>query len=234
MTGDIGETVDCPNCGHPNPAWAQICRNCGISLQRDLSRPITRPTSPFPTDQASLTSVGAAVAAIVLAIALGLFLSAINPTQPTVGLSSSSPTASPTPVASPSPTATAKPTPTATPKPVGTLTFGTGLNRTTRQVTNATNSFSPNENFAHAVTMLQPFGVTTLYEEVARVVNGKETIVQPRTDSPVHVSASARNFGFIVPTNSLLQDWGGGGVFVMRVYRGNERIAQGQFTLSSG
>ena len=40
--------------------------------------------------------------------------------------------------------------------------------------------------------MPEPFGVTTLTEEVVRVANGKETVVQSRTDpnSVVHVTAS--------------------------------------------
>jgi hypothetical protein len=237
MIGDIGEAVECPNCGRTNPSWAQVCRNCGRSLRRDLARPVSRPVTPFPTDQASLLSVGAAVASIALAIALGMFFSAINPTQPTIGLTSA-PTLTPTP--RPSATATAKPTPTPrptpkpTPKPAGTITFGLALNRSTKQVINPTDSFRPGSLFAYSVAAVQPFGVNTLAVEVSKVVNGKETVVDPRSDNPVRVSPTARIFGFVLTTNSLLQAFGGGGVFVMRVYRGSERLAQGRFTLSSG
>jgi hypothetical protein len=236
MTGDIGETVDCPNCGHPNPAWAQVCRNCGISLQRELGRPITRPTTPFPTDQASLTSVGAAVASIILAIALGLFFSAINPTQPTVGLSVSSPTPSPTPVATPTQSAkpTPKPTPTPTPRPPGTITFGTGLNRSTHKVTNPTDSFVPHEILAYSVTVPSPFGTSRLAVEVSKVVNGKETVVDPRSNNGLTVNPNLKIFGVAVPTDTLLRAYGGGGVFMLRVYRGSEKLAEGKFTLSSG
>src|SRR6266480_1738269 len=103
MTDDTGETI-CPNCGHANPPWARICRHCGVSLSRALGRPVDAPQSPFPTDQASLLSVGAAIGSIVIAIVLGLIFSAINPTEPTVGLSSSQ-----TPTAQPSPSASATP-----------------------------------------------------------------------------------------------------------------------------
>ena len=68
------------------------------------------------------------------------------------------------------------------------------------------------------------------------MANGKETIVQSRTDpnSVVHISPSAKIFGFVVSTNSLIQDWNGGGIFIMRIWRGNEKLAEGRFTLSSG
>ena len=238
MTDDSGETI-CPNCGHVNPPWARICRNCGVSLSRALGQPVSPPQSPFPTDQASLLSVGAAIGSIVIAIVLGLVFSAINPTQPTVGLSTTqTPTPRPTASASATPagTPTAKPTATPKPKPPGTITFGTGLNRSTRQVINPTSAFAPNEFFAHSVSMPQPFGVTTVAEEVVRVANGKETVVQSRTDSSsvVHVSASSRVFGFIVSANTLIADWHGGGIFVMRIWRGTQKIAEGRFTLSSG
>jgi hypothetical protein len=238
MTDDSGETI-CPNCGHSNPPWARICRNCGVSLSRALGRPVSAPQSPFPTDSASLVSLGAGIGSIVIAIVLGLFFSAINPTQPTVGLVSS-----PTPTVQPSPSASAtkaasptpKPTPSPTPKPIGRITFGTGLDRSTRQVINPTSTFSPNEFFAHSVSVPQPFGVSTVTEEVVRVANGKETVVQSRTDpsSVVHISPSARIFGFIVSTNSLLTDWNGGGIFIMRIWRGSQKLAEGRFTLSSG
>jgi len=237
MTDDSGETI-CPNCGHSNPPWARICRNCGVSLSPELGQPVSAPQSPFPTDQASLLSLGTAIGSIVIAIVLGLIFSAINPTQPTVGLASSqTPTEQPSPSASAghAGTPTPKPTPSPTPKPIGKITFGTGLDRSTREVINPTSTFGPNEFFAHSVSVPQPFGVTTLTEEVVRVANGKETVVQARTDpnSVVHVTASQKVFGFVVSTNSLLTDWGSGGIFIMRVWRGNQKIAEGRFTLSS-
>lgn len=238
MIGDVDDTIECSNCGHANPSWAQVCRNCGVSLRRDLAHPISRPQTPFPTDQASLVSLGTAIGSIVIAIVLGLLFSAINPTQPTVGLGLSP---SPTPTATPLPSApasagpsSAAPNATPTPKPKlpGTITFGTGLTAN-KTVTNPTTSFGPSGYFAQSVTMPQPFGVTQLSEETVRVANGKETIVDPRSNNPVRVSASAKIFGYRVTTSSLLRAWGGGGTFILRVYRGNEKIAEGQFTLSA-
>jgi hypothetical protein len=240
MTDDIGETIDCPNCGHANPPWARICRNCGVSLSRAIGRPIDAPQSPFPTDQASLLSLGAAIGSIVIAIVLGLIFSTINPTQPTVGLASSqTPTEQPSPSASAHVAAspTPKPTPAPTPKPPGKLAFGTGLNRSTRQVIGPTTTFRPGGYFAHSVSMPQPFGVATVAEEVLRIANGKETVVQSRTDadSQVHIpNSSTKVIGFIVKTDDLIAAWQGGGQFVMRVWRGNQKIAEGRFTLSSG
>jgi hypothetical protein len=234
MIGDVDDTIECANCGHANPSWAQVCRNCGVSLRRDLARPVTRPVTPFPTDQSSLLSVGAAIGSIVIAIVLGLFFSAVNPTEPTVGIASSP---SPTPTARPaagSPTAVASksvaPTPTPKPKPVGTIKFGTGLTAA-RTVTNPTTTFGANGYFAYSVSVPQPFGVTLLSEETVRVTNGKETVVDARANNPVRVSASSKIFGFRLLTNTLLQAWGGGGTFIMRIYRGNEKIAEGQFVL---
>jgi hypothetical protein len=77
--------------------------------------------------------------------------------------------------------------------------------------------------------------VTILSEGVWRVADGNETVVQDPASgtSQIRVSSTAKIFGFIVSTNSLLQEWNGGGTFVMRIYRGNEVIAEGQFTLSA-
>ena len=43
------------------------------------------PTGPFPTDQTSLISIGAVIGTILGAVLLGLFVSSLNPTDPTVG-----------------------------------------------------------------------------------------------------------------------------------------------------
>jgi hypothetical protein len=235
MLDDLGETIDCPNCGRPNPSWAQVCRNCGFSLRREIQRSMSRPKQPFPTDQGSLLSIGAAVGSIVLAIVLGLFFSAINPTRPTVGVTSS-PTPSAIPSFSPSAAeqATPTPAPTASPTPAlpATISFGTGLNAA-KQVTGKTDSFGPNSSFAHSVAQATAFGTATLFESVARVADdGSEKVVQDR--EKVNINPKAKIFGFVVGTNTLLRDWGGGGVFVMRVYKANTLIAQGRFTLSSG
>ncbi len=236
MLDDLGETIDCPNCGRPNPGWAQVCRNCGFSLRRGATRSVGTPDRPFPTDQASLLSIGAAVGSIVLAIVLGLLFSAMNPTKPTVGVSSS-PTPSPIPTVTPSPVPVFSPSGSAegsaspTPALPATISFGTGLN-SSKQVTGKTDTFGPNTYFAHSVTATEAFGVSKLFETVVRVAeDGTETAVQTRY--PVNVSATAKTFGFVVSTNSLLRDWGAGGTFVMRIYKDQTLIAQGQFSLSA-
>jgi hypothetical protein len=236
MLDDLGETIDCPNCGRPNPGWAQVCRNCGFSLRRGLARSVGKPQRPFPTDQTSLLSIGAAVGSIVLAIVLGMIFSAVNPTKPTVGVSSS-PTPSPVPSLSPSlvpePSASivAEATPSATAALPDTITFGTGLTAS-KAVSGKTDTFGPGSYFAHSVAAKNPFGVSTLYETVVRVADdGTESAVQTRY--PVPVNKNAKVFGFVVSTSSLLRDWAGGGNFVMRIYDGQTLIAQGSFTLKS-
>jgi hypothetical protein len=235
MLDDLGETIDCPNCGRPNPGWAQVCRNCGFSLRRGVTRSAGRPSRPFPTDQASLLSIGAAVGSIVIAIVLGMIFSALNPTQPTVGVSSS-PTPSPVPTVVPSapvPSSSVIAVESASPTPAlsATIAFGTGLS-TSKTVTGQTDTFGPNNYFAHSVSQKKAFGVSTLYETVVRVADdGTETAVQTRY--PVPVNKNATVFGFVVSTNSLLRDWSGGGNFIMRIYNGQDLIAEGSFTLTS-
>jgi hypothetical protein len=170
---------------------------------------------------------------------LGLAFSAMNPTPPEAV---TSPTASvqATAASSAGPSASApgsaRATASPSPKPIGTISFGTGLNYTTRQVLNPTTSFRADEFFAHSVTTPQPFGTTTLVEEVVRVTNGKETVVQLRSadTSRISVRPTATIFGFIVKTNSLLTEWHGGGVYVIRVWRGDQKLAEGRFTLTTG
>ncbi len=235
MLDDLGETIDCPNCGRPNPGWAQVCRTCGYSLRRELTRSVGKPSRPFPTDQASLLSMGAAVGAIVLAIVLGVIFSAVNPTPPTVGVSST-PIPSPVPSFSPSlgpatPSPTVAPTPAPTPSLPGTVSFGTGLDAS-KHVTGATDTFGPGTSFAHSIQSSEAFGTTRLFETVVRVAaDGTETAVQTR--SPVAVSSKAKVVGFVVSTNSLLRDWKSGGNFVMRIYKDQTLFAQGSFTLTS-
>lgn len=235
MLDDLGETIDCPNCGRPNPGWAQVCRNCGYSLRGQVTRAVGRPQRPFPTDQTSLLSIGAAVGSIVLAIVLGMIFSAVNPTKPTVGVSSS-PTPSPVPSFSPSvapvpsQSVVAEETPAPTPALPDTVTFGTGLTAS-KTITTQTDTFGPGSSFAHSVASKEAFGVSTLYETVVRVANdGTESPVQTRY--PVPVNKNAKVFGFVVSTNSLLRDWGGGGNFTMRIYDGKTLIAEGSFTLT--
>jgi hypothetical protein len=231
-----GDTIECFNCGHANPSWAQVCRQCGFAL-RPAGRPAGAPRGIFPTDQASLISIGGTLGAIVLAIGLGLFLSKLIPPAPNVATETATPTPSVTPIASasvaPSPSQSATGSVGSTPPLIGTLTFGTGLNSTTREVTGVTTTFRAGVAFAHSIKLTEPFGVSTIQEEVTRVdAAGVPTVVQARADGSIQVDAAATIAGFRVRNAAtLIQGWGPGN-FIMRVYRGGELLAEGTFTLS--
>lgn len=231
MTGD---TVECFNCGRPNPEWAHVCRYCGVPLV--AGNPAAAPAGPFPTDQRSLLSMGAAIGTIVAAVILGVIFSNLNPTDPTVGVATS-PTPKPTisirPSAStvPAPTPTPEATPTPTPKLPGAVTFGTGRNKSTCEITGKTDTFGPGSVFAHAITLDEAFGVDRLGEEVVRVKDGKETVVQSREDGQNAAPAKAKIVCYAVGSDNLIRAWGAG-TYVMRVYRGEDKIAQGTFKLT--
>src|SRR5918999_3712331 len=127
------ETVECFNCGRPNPAWAHVCRHCGVPLRPDA--PIAPTTGFVPTDEGSLVSLAATIGSILAAVFVGFLLSSLNPSSPTVGVTSPSPSPSPTESVAPTEeaivaTSTPAPTPPPTPTPVplpGTVAFGTGI-----------------------------------------------------------------------------------------------------------
>lgn len=232
MTGD---TVECFNCGRPNPSWAQVCRSCGVPLRHGVTS--TVPAGRFPTDRDSLISMGAVIATIIVAVIVGLIAANLNPTDPTVGIGPS-PTPSPTPVPTPSSTPAPSVLPTETPVPTpalpGTLAFGSGLDAN-RQATGVTDTFTPGTTFAHSITMSQPFGVGQIGEQVVRVLDdgteqevvaaaGNQLLVDPTSTVAGYVAGDAANF---------VRDWGPG-TYEMRVYRGNELIARGSFRLAEG
>ena len=225
------ETVDCFNCGSTNPAWAQVCRSCGVVLRHGETR-IT-PAERIPTDRDSIVSIAAVVGTILAALLIGLFVSSLNPTDPTVGLASPSPTATPEPSPSESvtPIPTDTPIPSATPVPLpGTVAFGTGLDGS-GNVTDATDTFGPGAQFAYSVSMPNGFGGTPLENEVVRVAeDGTETVVLER--DPVTIDPAATVFGYVVgAADSFLgEDLGGPGTFIWRAYIGDQLIAQGTFT----
>ncbi len=235
MTGD---TIECFNCGHENPSWAQVCRSCGYALQQ-VAPTGGGPAGLFPTDQASLTAIGGALGAIVGAIVLGLLLSGLIPPAPNVAAET------PTPTPSPSASATASELPSvvesatgsasASPSLPGTIIFGTGWNNDTLQITGATSAFTAaSSGFAHAISLAEPIGVDRLQEEVVRLAaDGTETVVQSRADGTVFVDATRTTDGFksTASMSALLAAWGKG-TMVMRVYRGGELLAEGTFTFS--
>ncbi len=233
MSGDL---VNCFNCGNPNPAWAQVCRTCGVLLSKAPPPRRSVMSGAFPSDPASLMAMGASLGTIVLAILVGVILAGVIPGAPNVALTT--PTPEPTVSASPEPTAepTAEPTvePSAEPSVVlpGRLAFGTGLNQSTREAIDLTNTFSPGMTFAHSISMPTPFGVRTIFEEVVRVNDdGSETVVQARADGGLPVSSTAQIAGFSVPATNLINAWGAG-TYVFRDYIGTELVAEGTMTLT--
>jgi hypothetical protein len=224
------ETVDCFNCGRANPEWAQVCRSCGVALRHGEARVV--PTGPFPTDQTSLISIGAVVGTILAAVLIGLFVSGLNPTDPTVGQATPTPSpsveASLEPTIEPLPSDTPAPTPTPTPALRGTLAFGTGLDNA-GNVTGATDTFTPSTSFAYALTTPEGPGATPIRNEITRledeeVVANDELPVDPADGIIGYNLGSAAGF---------VQDWGTG-EFRWRVYVGEELLAEGLFRLSGG
>ena len=233
MTGD---TVECFNCGHANPSWAQVCRSCGAPI-RPEGPAGGGPRGIVPTDQASLISIGVAVGSILLAIVLGLFLAGLIPPAPNVATE----TPSPTPSASPSPSPSVEPSvvesggPSALPSAslIGTVTFGTGIDPDTREVTGPATNFSAGVAFAHSIRLTEPFGVNVIQEEVIHVADdGGLTVVQEREGSDLTVQADLMVAGFrVADATGLVEGWGTGN-FILRVYRGVELLAEGRFSLS--
>ena len=235
MTGD---TIECFNCGHENPSWAQVCRSCGFALQAAAANS-GGPAGLFPTDQSSLTAIGGALGAIVGAIVLGVILSGLIPPAPNVAAEtpSPSPSASTSASASVLPSGGASTLPSVLPSPAlpGTIVFGTGWNNGTKEITGVTTTFtSASSGFAHSINLSEPFGVDRLEEEVVRVAaDGTETIVQPRNKGVVLVDPSLLADGLksSASVSQLIQKWGKGD-HVLRVYRGNELLAEGHFTFN--
>lgn len=231
------ETVDCFNCGRANPEWAQVCRSCGVALRHGEARVV--PTERFPTDRDSLLSIGAVIGTILAAVLLGLFVSGLNPTEPTIGAATPTPVPSiePTPEPTPVPTASATvaPTPVPTPALPGTVVFGTTLDAN-RQVTDPTDTFTPGMTFAHSITSTEPFGAATIGEEVVRINDDGtdgDRIVDP-AGNQLTVSPDATSAGFVAgDAANFVRDWGPG-LYEMRIYVGETLIARGQFRLAEG
>jgi len=232
-----GDTVECFNCGSPNPSWAQVCRQCGAPIVRE---PAGRGRSNriVPTDQASLISIGVAVGSIILAIVAGLFVSGIIPAAPNVA--EATPTPTPMPSISAAPSASAGPSTSgsesAAPSQalLGSISYGLGLDAGTHQVTDPTDTFAPGTRFCYSIQLTEPFGVSTLSEEVLRVESdGSLTVVQARDTAAgkIDVSPGLSVAGYNIKTNALASVWGTGD-FIMREYRGNELIAEGRFTFT--
>lgn len=227
------ETVDCFNCGRENPEWAQVCRSCGVTLKHGEARVAV--TDRFPTDQASLISIGAVLGTIVLAVIIGLFVSGLNPSEPTVGRAAPTPTptlapASPSPSIEPVPTDTPAPTPAPTPERRGTLTFGTGLDDA-KNVTGATDTFTPSSSFAYSLNVPGGIGGSPIRNEISRT-SDPAAIIVPGDEIPV--DPAAETIGYTLGSASVfVRDWGPG-EYAWRVYVGEELVAEASFRLAEG
>ncbi len=230
-----GDTVECFNCGNTNPAWAQVCRSCGAPIVRSAAG--GRSGGIFPTDRASLISIGAAVGSIVLAIVVGLVFAGIIPPAPNVAEATPTPTPIPSVSAEPSisagPSTSGSETPVPTPPLIGTITYGLGLNTSTHQVTGPTDTFGPGTRFCYSILLTEPFGVSSLSEEVLRVeADGSLKVVQARENESIDVTPGLKIAGYSVRTSVLISVWGIGN-FIMREYRGAELIAEGHFSFTN-
>lgn len=228
------ETVECFNCGRANPEWAQVCRSCGVPLRHGQAN-AAAPTGRFPTDRNSLISIGAVIGTILAAVVLGIFVSGLNPSDPSLALATPtpSPSAEPSiePSASAAPTDTPAPTPSATPALPGTLAFGSELDAN-RQVVTPVETFTPPVAFAYSVTVPGGFGGDAIENEIAKVDGDVERIVLER--QRVEVVPDATNFGFVIGTaGAFLGPWGPGD-FIWRVYVGETLVAEGTFRYAEG
>jgi hypothetical protein len=241
-TAMTGESVECFNCGRANPSWAQVCRSCGVPM-RPGGAGSAPPSGRVPTDRDSLFSIGAALATIALAIVFGLILSGMLPEAPPVIASTSpTPSASPSVVPSASGAAPTEPTPEPTPELIGTMAFGAGLNQSTEEVIDVTDTFASGETFCHSISLPEPFGTETYQEEVLKIRgNGDLQIVQRRKEGTLPVAPDASIVGWCNPVDVLIfgvggsEGWGTGD-FMLRAYRrtgdGPQLLAEGRFTLT--
>ena len=234
------ETVDCFNCGRANPEWAQVCRSCGVALRHGEER--IAPTGRYPTDRDSLVSIAAVIGTIALAVILGLFISSLNPTDPSVG-QSGDPTPTATTSAPPSeapsvaPTASVSVAPSVSEPPAlsGAVVFGTTLDGD-NQVTDPTETFTPGMVFAHSITNSEPFGAAAIGEQVLRInddgTDGDTIVGAPQNQLSVDPAASTA--GFVAgDAGNFVRSWGTG-LYEMRIFVGETLIARGQFRLAEG
>ena len=234
------ETVDCFNCGRANPEWAQVCRSCGVALRHGQERIV--PSGRIPSDRDSLISIAAVVGTILLAVLIGLFVSSLNPTDPSVGQSTPTPIPTATPTEAPasvapsaSVPASVAPTPAPTPALPGTVVFGTTLDGN-KQVTDPQETFTPGMTFAHSIANNAPFGAATIGEQVLRINDDGsdgETIVGA-AQNQLTVDPAGTTAGFVAgDAANFVRDWGPG-VYEMRIFVGETLIARGQFRLAEG
>jgi hypothetical protein len=188
--------------------------------------------------------MGAGLATIGAAIVFGLLLSGMLPEAAAViETPTPEPSGSILPSGSVAPSASVKPTPRPTPELIGTVTFGFGLNQSTREAIDTTDTFGLGDSFCHSVALPKPFRVSKLQEEILKIEeDGSLTIVQRLRDGTLPgIDPNADIAGFCVSADALINgvngsDGWGTGDFVLRDYRfkgsSPELLAQGTFTLT--
>lgn len=227
------ETIDCFNCGRPNPDWAQVCRSCGVALRHGEERIV--PAGPFPSDRDSLISIGAVIGTILGAVLLGIFISSLNTTDATIAQATPTPSAAPvsTPVSAPvTPSPTVAPTPTPTPAPElrGTLAFGTGLDEN-RQITGASDTFTPSNNFAYSLSVPGGVGGTPIRNVIQRTSDPAETVLD---GDEIAVDPAAEVVGFSLGSAAgFVSEWGPG-KYLWQIFVGEELVAEQAFRLAEG
>lgn len=233
MAGDV---VECFNCGRANPAWAQVCRSCGVALRHGVAS--VAPGGPIPTDRNSLISIGAVIGTILAAVLIGFILSSMYPSDPSAIGATPTPSATPRPSFEPSLVASATPDPSETPVPTpalpGTLVFGTELDAT-QNVTQPVDTFTPGMTFAHSITVPETFGVAQIGEQVVRILEGGgEEEMVAAAGNQLRVNSTSTVAGYTAgDARTFISSWGTG-LYKMRVYRGTELLAEGEFRLSEG
>jgi hypothetical protein len=118
--------------------------------------------------------------------------------------------------------------------PAGTIEFGTGLDAN-QGVTGATDVFAPSDNFAHSLSMPEPFGVSAVGEQVVQILeDGTEQEVIAPAENQLSVDPEATVRGAVCCQASELLSQLGPGQFILRAYIGETLIAEGRFQLSEG
>jgi hypothetical protein len=109
----------------------------------------------------------------------------------------------------------------------GEIVFGTGLDAN-NEVTGQTDIFGVNDLIAYRASFSESAGSTSIDFILARVTNGTETAVFTQA-----ITVPDPDSNFASEANSSLATLAGNtpGTYVMRLYRGSTKLAEGTFTL---
>jgi hypothetical protein len=179
-----------------------------------------------------------------LAILLGLLLSGMLPEAAAViDTPTPQPSVAVLPSASGVPSASVEPTAEPTPPLIGTVSFGFGLNQSTREAIDLSDAFALGDSFCHSVALPEAVGVPNIQEEILKLRGDRSPkVVQRRQDGAMpRTDPNAQIVGFCNSTDNLVNGVGGSGGwgtgdFLLRAYRrtadGPELLAEGRFTLT--